>query len=217
MPTLLYLTVNELEALSLDNLEALLLDAVPISGALPLYLNAGIPTTASGTIDLFIDGSTSGTTSSVGILPLYMEGDYLTANFNLYLYGVNPRLSGNSDLNLYLHGFVPSVNNSIDLVLAGGYGSGIFNDNHLNLIIAGDGLSSGYIPSGTYMNMYLKAPDGVESSVNLYTAGSNSGNQNINLYTFGVSGSLTGSINLYMPTKEGYGKAVNLFTRGYTA
>jgi hypothetical protein len=215
--------------------------------ALNLHLNPrGAPT--SGNLPLVMTGASSGTIYDFDAIPLYITGEPITTNMNLFMLGSlgDPTTYEDFGLNLYIHGSGHRANNACPLVVWGSNGlddslndlelneldemdmdelndlllEGAFNgwycSNDLSLYIMGDGIASGYVPSGTFMNLYLQGGTGSESGINIFMQGYEPPEQNLNLYTFGVLGSPTSGVSLYTFGTDPQSSPLPLFIRGFT-
>jgi hypothetical protein len=105
----------------------------------------------------------------------------------------------------------------LDSVTGGddGYGIRYVVNNNVTMYIAGDGVADGYVPSGSYMNMFIKAPSGTNNSVNCFIRGNGPSSSYTNLYTCGISGVATSGMNMYTRGTDTYNKNLNMFIRGY--
>jgi hypothetical protein len=202
---------------STSGLNLYLLGPIPQTNHINLYLQTDSPQSGTSLLNLSLVASHSGASYTFSNTNLFLTGDPLSSNMNLYvLGGAGPRTSGISDLNLYLQCDIPSKNNSLDLIINPVTDfSNKYSESGLSLYIEGDGLFENYVPSNSYMNLYMNTGRESISGISLYTNAYGTGNSVIPMYIFGVSGYLSQGLQLFMPTKDFSSGTLSLFVRGF--
>jgi hypothetical protein len=210
------LDIAQLGALTTTGYGSLpIVNTVSVSGALNLFLKGSVPVASSGSLNLSMTGSTSGTSYELNQLPLFLKADPTNSSINLFIEGERKLTSKQSFMNMYIAGYGTMVDNSLPAVIFGGYGGGFPHSNNISLFLEGDGLSENHIPLTASMNMFLQTASGSNNSINLFMQADQPNENAIDLYTYGVTGSSSGILNLYTLSKDNMNSHISLFTRGY--
>ncbi len=183
-----------------------------------LYMHVVEPSYASGTLDLYLNASTFGTTGLYGFTPLYISGDPLRTSMNLTITGhsLPTRYETPYGLNLYLENFVGKASKGINLnMMASNTGNTLgYVYKGANLYIRGQGLIAGATPYNAAMNLYLHCP-GLETALTLFMNADGPTTKNLDLFTRGIGGYSNKALDLVMPRHGGISNGLNTFIRGW--
>lgn len=154
--------------------------------------------------------------SSVGFLPLYIEGapavfrtgTLINDNLPLYTQG---NLGAAESLNLFIGGVGLPCSGSFDLYCHNAAIAGT-----LPLYISGEGENDNYIPANNSLLLYIKCAFGATLPLYMYGGPQPSVSDSLDFYMIGGM-TTTGSLDLTIPNVVGTisGTTLNLYTHGF--
>ncbi len=187
-------------------------------GDINLHLEGGSFVSNEEDINLFVDGSTSGSNYIFNSINMFMPAEPMDVNINMFVQGVGQTGSASGSMNLFVGGLVSKSSSNIDLVVAAATGSGIYKFDTLDLFIEGEGTLAGSVPIDASINMHLEVSPGSNAQINLVLPNViSSGNNNLPLNIFGVSGIINDNFNLFIRGAASLNANIDLFTRGFDA